>query len=433
MDEKLKKELLDVFAGKLNQSVRMYMENCARCGACIEACHVYASSPETRYTAVARAQNVRRLYEKYHKASGKLAPWLNEAVELDDRWMEKVYETAFTCTGCRRCMTYCPFGIDTQQFQAIAKAMLIAADMEPKVLSMLADVSVAKGDNIEATRANFAQAVQKLEAEVIEKWRQEAGSDAIPLDVEGADVLYVALAGKHSIIPAAAVMNAAEESWTLSYFEAVNFGAFVGNPVVTQKIAKRIIDEATRLSVKEVVICECGTAYRVMRHMTGKHPFKVITFIQLMERYLREGRIQVDKSRLQGPVTYHDPCQIARNGGVYEAPRYILNQLTDEFVETVPNRRKNWCCGGGGGLVAIGEKEFRMMSGRVKAEQVKATGARILATACENCHAQLSDLNEHYQLGMKVEFLSSLVAEALVQEQATDVEPVEARVASSAR
>ncbi len=432
MDEKQKKELLDVFANKINQSIKMYMENCARCGACIEACHVYAATPETRYSPVGRAQNLRRLFEKYHKASGRFAPWLKEAVELDDRWMEKVYETAFSCTGCRRCMTVCPFGIDTQQFQGIAKAMLIAANMEPKVLSMLADVSIAKGENIDATKTNFAKAVEKLEAEVVEKWRQEAGKDAIPLDVEDANVLYVALAGKHSIIPAAAIMNAADERWTLSYFEAVNFGAFVGNPIATQRIAKRIIDEATRLRVKEVVICECGTAYRVMRHMTGKHPFKVITFVQLMERYLKEGRIKVDKTRIKGRMTYHDPCQIARNGGIYEAPRYVINQLTDDFVEMVPNRRTNWCCGGGGGLVAIGEHEFRMMSGRVKADQIKETGSVITVTACENCHSQISDLNEHYQLGNRVEFLSSLVAEALVQEKTEEEIPTQERAAEVA-
>ena len=109
--------------------------------------------PETRYTAVGRAQNIRRLYEKYFKFSGKIAPWLNEAVELDDYWMEKINETAYTCTGCRRCMTFCPFGIDTQLIQSIAKLMLIGADMEPKVLSMLADVSIAKGENIDATKA----------------------------------------------------------------------------------------------------------------------------------------------------------------------------------------------------------------------------------------------------------------------------------------
>jgi hypothetical protein len=45
---------------------------------------------------------------------------------------------------------------------------------------------------------------------------------------------------------------------------------------------------------------------------------------------------------------------------------------------------------------------------------MKASHAAIITTACENCHSQLTDLNQHYGLGMKVEFLSKLVADALV-------------------
>ena len=56
-------------------------------------------------------------------------------------------------------------------------------------------------------------------------------------------------------------------------------------------------------------------------------------------------------------------------------PRNILQHLTDDFVDMEPNRQANWCCGGGGGLVVIGEKDFRMKSAKVKAEQVQATGA----------------------------------------------------------
>ncbi len=93
----------------------------------------------------------------------------------------------------------------------------------------------------------------------------------------------------------------------------------------------------------------------------------------------------------------------------------MIHALTSDFVELRPNRADNWCCGGGGGLVALGEKEFRMRSARVKAEQMKASGAAVITTACENCHTQLTDLNEHYGLGMKVEFLSKLVADALVK------------------
>jgi Fe-S oxidoreductase len=66
--------------------------------------------------------------------------------------------------------------------------------------------------------------------------------------------------------------------------------------------------------------------------------------------------------------------------------------------------------------VALGEEtlDFRMKSARVKADQVRATGAPILATACENCHTQLGNLNEHYRMGVDVRFLSSMVADALV-------------------
>ena len=414
METALKKELLDLFADKLSGPLRMYLETCTHCGVCIPACHAYASQPEIRYSAVGRAENIRKLFQRHFNTQGRLLPWLNEAAELDDDWMEKVYETAFTCTGCRRCVTYCPFGIDTQVIQSLAKQLLIGADREPKVLSMLADMSIAKGETFEQTRAQFEQSVANLEAEVLARWRSEAGRDAIPIGNAAADVLYVALAGKHSIIPAAAIMNAAGEQWSLSYFEAVNFGAFVGNPEKTREIAGRIIAEAKRLGIKEVVICECGTAYRVMKYQVGSQPFGVISFVELIDRYLEQGRIRLDRSRLQGRVTYHDPCQIARNGGVMEEARRVIRHLTSDFVELEPNREHNWCCGGGGGLVALGEKEFRMRSARVKADQVRATGAQVLATACENCHTQLSDLNEQYELGMEVAFLSDLVSRALV-------------------
>ena len=78
--------------------------------------------------------------------------------------------------------------------------------------------------------------------------------------------------------------------------------------------------------------------------------------------------------------------------------------------------RYNWCCGGGGGLVALGEDtlDFRIKSSKVKVDQVKATGAKILSTACENCHTQLSNLNEHYDMEVDVQFLTSMVADALV-------------------
>jgi Fe-S oxidoreductase len=300
---------------------------------------------------------------------------------------------------------------------SIAKLLLVGANAEPETLTLLADMSVEKGNSIELFKEGFRQAIKNLEKDVVKKWKSEAGETVIPIDVMGADMLYVALAGAHSIIPAAAIFNAAGENWTLSFFEAVNFGAFVGDPTKTRLILDRIINEALRLKVKEVCICECGTAFRVMKQLSGKQPFKVTAITEVHARYLKEGRIKIDPAKFNTAVTYHDPCQIARNAGVIDEPRYILNQMTKDFRDMSPDPKYNWCCGGGGGLVALGDEtfDFRMKSSRVKVDQVKKTGAKILATACENCHSQLSDLNDHYKMGVEVKFLSSMIADALVQ------------------
>ncbi|PKN42861.1 MAG: hypothetical protein CVU60_03455 [Deltaproteobacteria bacterium HGW-Deltaproteobacteria-18] len=422
MDESTRSKLLALFEGKLTRAMEVYLETCSRCGICTPACHAYASLPLHRYSPAHRAEVVRRIYKKYFKTQGRLFPWWGQAKVLDDTAIEELKEAAYTCTGCRRCMLYCPFGIDTQQIVSIAKLLLIGAGAEPETLTMLADMSVTKGQNVEAFKPRFLDGIRRLETKVLERWRSESGSP-IPTEVEGADVLYVALAGAHSIVPAAAVFNAAGESWTLSFFEAVNFGAFVGDPTKTKLILDRIVNEALRLKVKEVVICECGTAYRVMKQLSGDHPFSVFSVTELHARYIRDGRIKVREKAIARPVMYHDPCQIARNGGVMDEPRFILDRLCADYREISPQASYNWCCGGGGGLVAMGEDtlDFRMKSTKIKAEQIAKLGKcapsdnAILATACENCHTQLGDINRHYKLGLEIQFLSSMVADALVK------------------
>jgi Fe-S oxidoreductase len=417
MDEKTRDDLLKLFQSKLNEAMRLYLETCTRCGVCTEACHVYASMGQVRYIAAYRHEIVRRIYKKYFKGRGKVWPSVGESKELTEMALQELYDAAYSCTGCRRCMVYCPFGIDTQMLMSIAKLLLVGAHAEPEILTMLADTSIEKGKSLDFFKESFLTGIKNLEGEVVKMWKMEAGETPIPVNAEGADLLYVALAGAHSIIPAAAIFNAAKENWTLSFFEAVNFGAFVGDPIRTKLILERIINEAKRLKVKEVCICECGTAYRVMKQLSGRQPFKVSSITEAHARYIREGRIKLDKTILKEPVTYHDPCQIARNGGVIDEPRYILSNLTDDFRDMTPDVRYNWCCGGGGGLVALGEDnlDFRMKSAKVKVDQVKRTGAKILATACENCHSQLNDLNKHYNMGVEVRFLSSMIADALVR------------------
>ncbi|MGQ9749501.1 4Fe-4S dicluster domain-containing protein [Desulfosoma sp.] len=186
MDSQTREELLKLFQSKLNRAMVYYLETCTRCGVCTTACHVYQSMPQAKYIAAYRAEIVRRIYKKYFKAQGTLWPSYGDAKELTEAALQELYDTAYSCTGCRRCMVYCPFGIDTQMIMSIAKLLLVGAHAEPEILTLLADTSIEKGRSLEFFKEGFLQGVKNLEQQVVAKWKMEAeGKTVIPVDVGG--------------------------------------------------------------------------------------------------------------------------------------------------------------------------------------------------------------------------------------------------------
>ena len=98
-----------------------------------------------------------------------------------------------------------------------------------------------------------------------------------------------------------------------------------------------------------------------------------------------------------------------------EEPRWILNQVCTDIREMSPNRTDNFCCTGGSGLLSMAEyKPLRMEVARLKAEQLQATGAKLVCTICHNCVDGLDDVIKHYKLNMRVVQIIELVAKALV-------------------
>ncbi len=74
------------------------------------------------------------------------------------------------------------------------------------------------------------------------------------------------------------------------------------------------------------------------------------------------------------------------------------------------------CCGGGGGQLSMGEyRDRRVETGRIKAEQIRKTGAKIVATPCHNCVDQLMELNRVYELGVEIKTVCEVVADVLVE------------------
>jgi Fe-S oxidoreductase len=70
-------------------------------------------------------------------------------------------------------------------------------------------------------------------------------------------------------------------------------------------------------------------------------------------------------------------------------------------------------------------EEIRLRAGRTKAEQVRRAGVPVVATSCENCNLQLTDLNARHTLGVKVVGLMELVVNALLRAKERLALPVE--------
>ena len=139
--------------------------------------------------------------------------------------------------------------------------------------------------------------------------------------------------------------------------------------------------------------------------------------VTLYAEYLREGRLKLDKSVFGDQrCTYQDPCNVSRNGGCGKDAREIIQYLCEDFVEMEPHGDYNFCCGGGGGAIPMAGafRDRRIRSGKVKADQIRATGASICITPCHNCYDQIRDLDKEYELGIKVLSFKEMFEDALI-------------------
>jgi Fe-S oxidoreductase len=409
---------LQTLDSQLSQPLQTALEACARCGICAEACHYYRAEPKVEHIPAYRSEQLRSVYRHEHDFLSRLFPGWANASKLSEESLAKLSEMAYSqCTLCRRCTVNCPLGVDTPLVMKTIRAMATAAGTAPEILMMLTDSAIEKGRDPSFYKQMFLEQIADMEAQL----RDITGDPnaSIPVEKQNAKVLYVPLAGAHTILPPAVVFNAAQEDWTLSIFESSNYGVFLADVKRAKQVAKRIVDEANRLGVKEIVISECGHAYASYRWdvpnwFAGQFDFKVRSLIEVLAEYIDQGRIQVDPAAISTGVTYHDSCNLARNGGLIEEPRFVLDRIASDFREMTPNKAEALCCGGGGGLVALAEHtERRLKAGKPKADQIRGTGARIVVAACENCRLQIGDLNERYELGVHVSALTDLVVRAM--------------------
>jgi Fe-S oxidoreductase/CheY-like chemotaxis protein len=421
----------DNLAKKLTRPVVGSLVACVHCGMCNEACHYVLTHPDDpKMTPSFKADQLRKLFKYNYDWTGKVIPWWVGAKEpLSDADLDVLKDIAFgTCTNCRRCTLNCPMGVDTATLNRIMRGLLSSVGVMPEGVRVVSKDQWEIGNQMGVLKEDYLDTLDWMSEELVNEVGDETAR--IPIDQPGTDVVYTinpreAKYDPRTIAAAAKIFWAAGESWTMPSegWDQTNFGLFSGDDQLGGAAARRVYEKMKELGAKKIVISECGHGYRSTRcegpNWAGiDQDWDMESSVFTMLRYIHEGRIVVDRDKLKLRTTYHDSCNLARSCGVTEEPRELLRLVSNDFVEMIPNRAENFCCTGGGGAMSMSEyTPRRLRSAKIKADQIAATGAKIVVTSCHNCVDGLSDLIKHYKLGCEVKQLVDLVADALVIEE----------------
>ncbi len=409
--EKIKETIRFALDKECGARLKVYMDTCVHCGLCATACHQCISHDmDPKYAPVAKVKDT--LVEIFKKDC-KVSP----------EFMKLAARIAYIeCGGCRRCSMYCPFGID------IAYLLMVVR----RICSMLGVVPMYLQDTTNSHSVTYNQMwVQQDEWIDTLQWQEEDAQKVvktarIPLEKEGADIMYSVIAPEPKILAqllanAAVIFAVAGLDWTMPAtdgWDNSNMAMYSGDFESSGRLERLHHETAMRLKVKKIVMGECGHAFRGAvydgpRHIGQAYPaVPVIHAIEFYHDLITSGKIKIVK-KFKKPVTVQDPCNTVRGRGLGGKLRDLMNWLCEDFRDMNPRFEHNYCCGAGGGVINCGPPwtRNRVVANRTKGDQINATGAEVVVTPCHNCHSGIEDIIKEYAPGTHVKFISELLVD----------------------
>lgn len=424
-------KLLTAFAAILHYSdyrslLDSYASSTAKCSRCVVTCPIYQVSGDPRDIPCYRSNLLLDVYKRYFTLGGWVESRVGRGRELTDDVVDDMAEVFWRCTACRRCTLECPLGIDHGLIARLGRYILAMAGISPHALQ------VSVREQLEGPTHNTskipAPALRDTLGFLADEFEEGLGVRVtFPVDEMDREYVFFCAVSDYLMEPDTLLGNAAVlyaagdwDRWTIGSqnYDAINYGLFYSDWHL-ERIIRQLVAEVSRLHGRTILVGECGHASRSAKDFVpvfgGRSVYPVRSFIEYTLEAARQGRITLDPDVVTERVTYHDPCNIARSGWIVDQPRELLKRFVPHYVEMAPGGRENYCCGGGGGLVSIDElHEYRMeVAGRLKAEQIAATGAELVVAPCANCKKQLKELVEHYNLPCRVLGLHDLILQAI--------------------
>jgi heterodisulfide reductase subunit D len=166
------------------------------------------------------------------------------------------------------------------------------------------------------------------------------------------------------------------------------------------------------------MVVTCPSCYHMWHHTYPEvlgEPlgFEVVHAVDVLRDLVVEGRLELTEPPRTGVVTYHDPCDLGRKNGIYDAPREVLRRVPGyTFVEMQQSREHALCCGGGGDLETFDPDLVQEVSAQ-RIAQAAEVGATVLVSACPQCVRTLSKAARAQRVRIRVLDLTEFLEMAL--------------------
>ncbi len=387
---------------------------CTRCGECIPWCPTYAEAERDEITPLDKISTLRSFLLGQPLGAGPLGRLFGHRPPDDaglTRWAAGVYD----CTLCGRCRVVCPVGIRTRELWIAMREQAVALDRCPAPMNCLRE-TVSVCHNI-AGQPNEQRT----------GWSDNLERMLPSLDRQkGAEVVYFlgCVAAFYPMvyrIPQAMVqvMDQAGVSWTTLGGDEWCCGfplTIAGFGAEAEALARHNVAAVREIGARTVVTA-CPSCYhtwwREYPRIVGDLGFRVVHGAEFLRDLVRAGRIELHG--FPAPITYHDPCDLGRTSGIYDAPREIIQAIPGvQFTEMRDHREYSLCCGGGGD-VEMADAALSQAVARRRLAQAQETGAQVIVTACQQCQRTLSAAARREKVRIRTMDVSELVLEAMRQ------------------
>ena len=390
----------------------MELDACTRCGECVAWCPTFTEKPDL--DAITPLRKIEAVRQFVRGRSGLLATIFGPR-DPDQKALEQHSAGTYDCTLCGRCGVVCPVHIDTREMWIAMREQLVEAGVFPEALVNLREM-VTTRYNISGD-ANQDRLI----------WSQNLPQ--VPDGVGGksqAEVVYFVGCVSSFYPQSYSIPQSLVEIFERAGVDYMTLGGdewCCGFPLVIAGMGEAAIEsvrhnvEAVRRTGAQRLVAACPSCYHTWEHEYPRilgEPlgFEVLHSTQRLEELIGAGCIQLEP--LEQTVTYHDPCDLGRTSGIYDAPRNVVAAIPGvTLVEMEHHGEYSLCCGGGGD-VEMADADLVAAVAKSRLAEAEATGAKVLLSACQQCKRTLAGAARRDKIRVRVMDVIELLARQMV-------------------